>query len=389
MIRVILLLIFLVAGLIAGPHFVGEKGYVLIALKNTTIEMSVISLGIMVFVSVIGFLILEWTLKRIVGAVTGSHNWLGGWGERRRQRLYITGMQALAEGDLSTAQKLLTKTIKADFDGVNLLALADVEAKQGHAERALQYWEQASAIKGCELAAKLNMARFEINQKNGEQALTVINSLSIQQKQKPNVIVVWAGALAAAGEWHTLRERLENGWKKSLGTHYEYWAELASREDFAAIANKEGANELIQEWQKLPRGVKKDIPHQKAYIEQLIDQGMHQEAEKVLVTAQKSGPQTALLPLFKSLQLPKPTDSIKLLEKWIKKDNQNAVLYSTLAHVAYHAGNQILAEKALNQALEIANHPEDILLLAEIKSQQANSEEALALYKKGISTSSL
>jgi len=207
MIRVILLLIFLVAGLIAGPHFVGEKGYVLIALKNTTIEMSVISLGIMVFVSVIGFLILEWTLKRIVGAVTGSHNWLGGWGERRRQRLYITGMQALAEGDLITAQKLLTKTIKADFDGVNLLALADVEAKQGHAEKALQYWEQASAIKGCELAAKLNMARFEINQKNGEKALTVINSLSIQQKQKPNVIVVWAGALAAAGEWHTLRER--------------------------------------------------------------------------------------------------------------------------------------------------------------------------------------
>jgi len=50
MIRVILLLIFLVVGLIVGPNLVGEKGYVLIALKNTTIEMSVISLGIMVFV---------------------------------------------------------------------------------------------------------------------------------------------------------------------------------------------------------------------------------------------------------------------------------------------------------------------------------------------------
>ena len=387
MIRIILLLLFLVVGLIAGPNLVGEKGYVLIALKNTTIEMSVISLGIMVFVAVIGFLVLEWAVKRTVGAITGSRHWLGGWGERRRQRFFTSGMQALAEGDLGVAQKFLGKTAKADFDGINLLALADVEAKQGHAAKALQYWEQASAIKGSELAAKLNMARFEIGQNNGEQALVIIDSLSIQQKQKPNVIEIWAGALAAAGEWHTLRERLESGWKKPLGERYNHWAELASQADFAAIANKDGANELMQEWQKLPRGYKKDIPHQKAYIEQLIDQGMHQEAEKALVSAQKSGPQTALLPLFKSLQLPKPTAAIKLLEKWIKKDNQNAVLYSTLAHVAFHSGDEILAEKALNQALEIANHQEDILLLAEIKAQQANSDEALALYKQGLSAS--
>ena len=385
MIRVLLLLVFLVAGLMIGPNLVGEKGYVLIALKHTTIEMSVISLGIMVFIAVIGFLVLEWAVKRIIGAISGSHHWLGSWGERRRQRFYTSGMQALAEGDLNQAQKWLSKTTKADFDGINLLALADVEAKQGHQVKAMQYWEQAAAIKGSELAAKLNMARFEISQNNGKQALSIIDSLSIQQKQKPNVIETWASALAAAGEWHALRERLESGWKKPLGQRYPYWAELASRADFAEIANRDGANELMQEWQKLPRGYKKEIPHQKAYIEQLIAQGMHQEAEKALVTAQKSGPEITLLPLFKLLQLPKPTAAIKLLEKWIKKDNQNAVLYSTLAHVAFHSGNAILAEKALNQALELDNHQEDILLLAEIKAQQANSDEALALYKQGLS----
>jgi HemY protein len=385
MIRIILLLIFLVVGLIAGPNLVGEKGYVLIALKNTTIEMSVISLGIMVFIAVIGFLVLEWAIKRIVGAITGSRHWLGGWGERRRQRYFTTGMQALAEGDLTVAQKFLGKTANANFDGLNLLALADVEAKQGNTVKALGYWQQASLIKGSELAAKLNMARFEIGQNNGVEALAIIESLSLQQKQKPNVIEIWAGALAAAGEWHTLRERLERGWKKPLRERYAHWAELASQADFAAIANTSGANELMQEWQKLPRGYKKDIAHQKAYIEQLIEQGMHQEAEKALVTAQKSGPHDTLLPLFKSLQLPKPIASIKLIEKWIKKDTQNAVLYSTLAHVAFHSGDEVLAEKALHQALELDKRQQDILLLAEIKAQQANSDEALALYKQGLS----
>jgi HemY protein len=263
--------------------------------------------------------------------------------------------------------------------------LADVEAKQGNTVKALGYWQQASLIKGSELAAKLNMARFEIGQNNGIEALAILESLSQQQKLKPNVIEIWAGALAAAGEWHTLRERLASGWKKPLGDRYGHWSELASQADFAAIANTSGANELIQEWQKLPRDYKKDIAHQKAYIEQLIDQGMHQEAEKALVTAQKSGPHDTLLPLFKSLQLPKPIASIKLIEKWIKKDTQNAVLYSTLAHVAFHSGDEILAEKALQQALELDRRQEDILLLAEIKAQQANSDEALALYKQGLS----
>ena len=387
MIRIILLLIFLIVGLIVGPNLVGEKGYVLIALKNTTIEMSVISLGIMVFVAVIGFLVLEWGIKRIVGAITGSRHWLGGWGQRRRQRFFTTGMQALAEGDLSVAQKFLGKTANTDFEGLNLLALADVAAKQGNTVKALSFWQQAAAIKGSELAAKLNMARFEISQNNGAEALAIIDSLSLQQKQKAHVIEIWAGALAAAGEWHTLRECLESGWKKPLGERYSYWAELASQADFAAIASKDGANELIQEWQKLPRGYKKEFSHQKAYIEQLITQGMHQEAEKTLVAAQKSGPHETLLPMFKSLQLPKPVATIKLIEKWIKKDNQNAELYSTLAHVAFHSGDVVLAEKALNQAIELGHKQDDLLLLAEIKTQQANPDEALALYKQGLSAS--
>lgn len=387
MIRIILLLIFLIVGLIVGPNLVGEKGYVLIALKNTTIEMSVISLGIMVFVAVIGFLVLEWGIKRIVGAITGSRHWLGGWGQRRRQRFFTTGMQALAEGDLSVAQKFLGKTANTDFEGLNLLALADVAAKQGNTVKALSFWQQAAAIKGSELAAKLNMARFEISQNNGAEAIAIIDSLSLQQQQKAHVIEIWAGALAAAGEWHTLRECLESGWKKPLGERYSYWAELASQADFAAIASKDGANELIQEWQKLPRGYKKEFSHQKAYIEQLITQGMHQEAEKALVAAQKSGPHETLLPMFKSLQLPKPVATIKLIEKWIKKDNQNAELYSTLAHVAFHSGDVVLAEKALNQAIELGHKQDDLLLLAEIKTQQANPDEALALYKQGLSAS--
>lgn len=383
MIRVILLLAFLIIGLIAGPNLVGEKGYVLIALKNTTIEMSVISLGIMLFFAVVGFLIIEWAIKRTLAVVTGSKHWLGSWGERRRQKQFNIGMHALAEGDLLVARKALTKVSSADFEGLNLLAAADVEAKLGNETQALGYWQQASEIPGSSLAAKLSMARHEISQGRGAEALSIIDTLSAKQKQKPNVIEVWAGALAASEQWHELHTKLDS-WKKALGDRYEYWLSLAAQADFAEIAQKDGANELMSEWQKLSRGQKKNIAEQKAFIEQLLAQNMHEEAQNQLIAAQKSGPHTELLPLFKQLVLDKPLPSIKVLEKWLKKDRENVLLYSTLAHVAFHSGDVILAEKAVKSALEYGKQQDDILLLAEIKAGQENPEEALALYKQGL-----
>ena len=386
MIRVILLFVILVVGLITGPNLVGEKGYVLIALKNTTIEMSVISLGVMVFFAVIGFLVIEWLIKRIVGMLTGSRNWLGSWGSRRRQSFFNKGMQALAEGDFVPARKALLKIRNAEFNGLNLLALADVEAKLGNTQAALGYWDEAALNENSALAAQLTKARFLISQNDSKAALAIIENLTIAQKTKANVIEVWAEGLAAADKWHELRERL-TGWKKALGGRYQHWQDLAAEGDFALIASNEGGNELIQEWQKLPRAQRKSHVQQKAYIEQLIAQDMHSEAEKALVEAQKSGPHTQLLPLFKKLHLAEPKASTKLLQKWLKRDSDNVLLHSTLAHLAYHAGNDELAQSEAEAAIAIEERQEDVILLAEIKARQAHPDEALALYQQGYKAS--
>lgn len=386
MIRVILLLVILVVGLIAGPNLVGEKGYVLIALKNTTIEMSVISLGVMVFFSVIGFLFIEWFIKRTVGVLTGSRDWLGSWGSRRRQKHFNKGMQAIAEGDFVVARKALLKIRNAEFNGLNLLALADAEAKLGNTQAALGYWDEAALNEGSALAANLTKARYKISQGEGNEALEIIESLSNAQKAKANVIEVWAEALAAADEWHTLRERL-GGWKKALGPRYQHWMDLAAEGDFALIANNEGGVELIQEWQKLPRSQRKSPTQQKAFIEQLIAQGMHTEAEKALVDSQKAGPQSELVALFKQLQLTEPKASIKLLDKWLKRDGDNVELHSTLAHLLHNAGDDERAQQVAEKAIALANRPEDLLLLADIKARQEDPNEALALYQQGYKAS--
>jgi len=91
-----------------------------------------------------------------------------------------------------------------------------------------------------------------------------------------------------------------------------------------------------------------------------------------------------LLPLYKELRLSHPTRALKQLEQWLKVDDMNVELLSTLGTLAYHANDLSLAEKALSKAIKLGNRQQDILLLAKIKESQQDDQQALALYKQSL-----
>ena len=158
----------------------------------------------------------------------------------------------------------------------------------------------------------------------------------------------------------------------------------ASKGSFAEIASKDGAAELKQNWLAQPRATRKDPAQQAAYVQQLLDQGMFADAEKILIESQKSGPNALLVPLFKQIKLPNPAASISKLENWLKHDELNVDLLSALANVANHAGDKVLAEKALAKAIKLDNRQEDLLLMASIKESQHDDSHALQLYKQSL-----
>ena len=158
----------------------------------------------------------------------------------------------------------------------------------------------------------------------------------------------------------------------------------ASSSFFAEIASKEGAGQLKQNWKSLPRNTRQDPAQQAAYIQQLIDQGMHGDAELALVEYQKSAPHPLLIPMFKLLKLPNPTPAIKTLENWLKQDGLNVELLSALGHIAFNANDKLLAEKALAKAIKLGNRQEDLVLMANIKESQDFPQQALQLYKQSM-----
>jgi HemY protein len=373
------LLVLLITLVIAAMTF-DDNGYVFVEFSGWIIEMNLWSLCLSFIGIFVGLLLLNLLIKFILTATSGSKNWLGNWGRRKKQQAFTNGLIALAESDYLKAREHLSKVESEDFDGINLLASAEVEVQLGEAQQAKHFWNKASKHKKSALAANICLIRADLHEHQPEKALELIKALTEKQQSQVLIIKLWAQALAEAGKWQILQAKLK-GWKKAIGTDYDLLMLGASRGYFAEIASKEGAAQLKQTWQALPRNTRKDPAQQAAYIQQLIEQGMFADAELALVEYQPSGPVPLLLPLFKQIKLPNPTNAIKRLESWLKKDDLNVELLSALGHIAFNAQDKQLAEKALAKAIKLENRQEDLLLMAIIKESKNEQNQALELYK--------
>jgi HemY protein len=385
LIRIFLVLVILLIGVVIAAMIFDDSGYVMVEFNGWVVEMNVWSLSLSLISIFVGLMLINLLVKTSLAAASGSKSWLGNWGNRKKQKAFTAGLIALAETNYLIARENFNQIENDDFDGINLLAAAEAEKQLGQPEQAKRYWRLAATYEKSTLAATLCLIRDALQHHLPDEAMTLIRGLNQKQQAQTPVLKLWAQALGQAGKWQELKDNLK-GWKKALGNDYELFMYQASKGHFAEIASKEGAGQLKENWQSLPRSTRKDPAQQAAYIQQLIDQGMNTDAELALVEYQSSAPHPLLIPLFKLIKLPNPAASIKKLEAWLKQDSLNVELLSALGHIAFNANDKQLAEKALAKAIKLGNRREDLVLMASIKESQDDQKQALQLYKQSMGT---
>jgi HemY protein len=385
LIRIFLVLVILLIGVVVAAMFFDDSGYVMVEFNGWVVEMNAWSLSLSLIAIFVGLMLINLLVKTSLAAASGSKSWLGNWGNRKKQKAFTSGLIALAETNYLIARENFNKIENDDFDGINLLAAAEAEKQLGQPEQAKSYWRLAATYEKSTLAATLCLIRDALQHHLPDEAMTLIQGLNQKQQAQKPVLKLWAQALGQAGKWQELKDNLK-GWKKALGNDYELFMHQASKGHFAEIASKEGAGQLKENWQSLPRSTRKDPAQQSAYIQQLIEQGMNTDAELALVEYQNSAPHPLLIPLFKLIKLPNPAASIKKLEAWLKQDSLNVELLSALGHIAFNANDKQLAEKALAKAIKLGNRREDLVLMASIKESQDDQKQALQLYKQSMGT---
>jgi len=385
LIRIFLVLVILLISVAIAAMIFDDSGYVMVEFNGWVVQMNVWSLSLSLVAIFVGLMLINLIVKTSLAAASGSKNWLGNWGSRKKQKAFTAGLIALAETNYLIAREHFNKIENEDFDGINLLAAAEAEIQLGQPQQAKSYWLMATTYEKSALAANLCLIRDALQYHQPDEAITLIQNLSEKQQAQTPVLKLWAQALGQAGKWQELKDKLK-GWKKALGNDYQPLMQQASKGNFAEIASKEGASQLKQNWESLPRATRKDPAQQAAYIQQLIDQGMHADAERALVEYQKSVPHPLLMPLFKLIKLPNPAAAIKKLEGWLKQDDLNVELLSALGHIAHNSNDKVLAEKVLTKAIKLGNRQEDLILMAKIKESQDDQKQALQLYKQSMGT---
>lgn len=383
--RVILLslvLVTILSGLLLGPAFVEYQGYVLIVLESGTLQLSIFGLLFsIVVVAILGWAL--WSLARwMYRILSGSQQWFGALGQRKQRNAFYEGLIALAEGNLDNAQVQLAKVKDArDFRGVGLLAEAEAKSQLGQHDAASSLWEQALLIPACRTAATIALVKQDVRQGNPHHGLERLKKLDVEPKSNNALAKTWLLVLARNGRWKEVKDLLPS-LKKVLGEELEYWKSYAANGEYEDIASREGALPLKQRWESKPRASKKDPAQISAYVKQLIAQGLHSDAETILVNSAGREPHPLLLPYFRQLKLTNPAKAIKQLEAWIKSDENDRASVSTLAELAFHSGDLLLAEKAVNKAITLGSDPDDLAMMARIQEAKQDHKQALMFYKQ-------
>ncbi len=373
------LIIFLaaVAVMMFAPDWMGHRGYILIAMGDLRLEMTVIGAAIMLFAAVFLLLAITRLLRAIMGLFTGRL-------QKQQAQAFFSGVYALAEGRLEQAQALLAKAKDARFGGLPSLLGAEVAKQRGDKALRQTLLQKAAVIKDANISAIHQQLTDATREGDSARANALLQNLSPETAKHPTALKLQLQLLAASGRWSEMQSLLLRH-KKRLGDHYEALAQQAAVGLMSEVASKEGAHALKQYWQELPRKLQQQLPYRIAYLQQLLAQGMHQDAEHCLISWQIKGPEPALYPWFAKLSLSRPHASMQLLESWIKRQPNEVEFYSLLGQLAAQAGDHPLATNALRKALSIVPRKQDLLLLAQLQEQQRDLPGALASLRQASS----
>lgn len=371
------------AALLLGHSMVDQKGYVLISFGETIIEMSVISALIIAIVLLVGLRIAEWGIKTLLRFVLGSKKWFGVLSKRRQKRAMFEAINYLATGQLLLAKKSIEKTFGGEFAGSNYILAADIDKQLNNGNNLVRLLETAKTYKESEVAANIQLVNWHLSSKQFQQSLDLLNELPSNLPKTKQLGTLWLSTFAGLGEWNRFKETLTH-FKKPLGEDYIIWAQQATQGEFAEIASKQGAIALTERWNNLSRTAKKDIANQLVYIRLLIEQGMSQKAEEVILEYCAKKPKQEYFSVMKSLNHHAANKTISLVESWIKQDPTNAELYSVLGHVAANTDDKRLAEKAICKALEIRKEQSDARLYASLLEEKKDFEKAALVYKSAV-----
>ncbi|RQM66268.1 heme biosynthesis HemY N-terminal domain-containing protein [Aeromonas enteropelogenes] len=353
MIRIIILVAVMVAGLMFGPEASGNKGYVLIALGNYTIESSVTSAVILAILFYGALLLVEWILGRVFGLRRKTLGWYGSRRRRKANQQTVAATLAMAEGQYSQAEKLLIKgASNSDTPLLNYLSAAKAAQARGDDARRDQYLQKAQEENPkAELALTLTQTQLQIEQGQYDTALATLESVYALNPRHPMVLDQLRQVHQARQDWSALCDLIPVLHKVGKLTPKQEEDLLQQAWSGRLQQAAESLDTLKATWQELPRKLRLEPELLVRYGDMLGQLGADGEAATLWQEALRKQAMPQLLARLPKLKL----DNYQPLLAQLQKMQGQPEVDTALAQLYLLSGQLDEAQKLLEQ--EVARAP--------------------------------
>jgi len=385
MIRLFLLLVIIGAAMVCGPLLAGNKGYVLIAIGDYTIEMTVISAGILALLLYGVLWCTERLLLRLFHIKGSTRRWFSERRRRKARERTLAGTLALAEGQFQQAETLMRKSAPdSDQALLNYLSAAEAAQAQGQTERRDAYLQQAAEQHPrASLAVSLIRARLLLRQKQYSEAETLLQSLDQAHPQHAVIQQLLKECYLALGHWSQLLALLPQlSKRKQLSAdelqqlQQQIYPPLFTER--AASAGRDGVMAL---WQELPRALRQDATTQAAAAMALIGLGDEVQAQEILLEGVRRSLSPSLLAVVPQLQQPAPK-LLAQLQKSEQSAEPSADLLQAIGILLLRQREMEQAQAYLERAVALQPQATAYRALAELMEQQRLFEKANFYYRQ-------
>ena len=388
MLKVFILFVLLIAGIVVGPMIAGHQGYVLIQTDNWNIETSVTGLVIILIISLLVILGVEWLLRRLFRTGARTRGWFTGRKRRRAQRHTQTALMKLAEGDHRQVEKLLSKDADhADVPVANYLLAAEAAQQRGDEIRANQHLERAAELSDNDvIPVEITRARILLARNEDHAARHAIDRLLEVAPRHPEVLRLAEQAYVRTGAWSSLIDILPAMEKSQVGDE-QHRADL-QQQAWLGLMNQamadQGSDGLKRWWSNLSRKTRQQTALQVAMADHLIECDDHQTAQDIVLDGLKRHYDDRLVLLMPRIKSSNPEALEKALRQQIKQHGATPLLHSTLGQLLMRHGEWQQAVDAFQQALAQRPDAFDYAWLADAYDRMHRPEEAAKMRREGL-----
>ena len=366
--KAILIVVIALAVLALAPLAIGEKGYVLIAFNDYTIEGTITAFVILTLLASAAVYI-TFRLIRYVLSLYGITRFKWAFkAEQKRLATLQSSVWQFINHDYTGVQKSLEKaSVPEGWENIAAALSARSALETNNKESARLYLTKVTP------QDTSNIAQMLVASEQAELAKETMDDITKNKKASAQELANFAEYLVAQQDWQQLAAQLTR-FEKKHALNDAQWDTVFERY-FSALDKAALQNAFAN----LPKKLKEKA--ERYYLINLISFEPEQ-AEKYLVKMLKADRYREVWDVLKNSNQGKLPELHKFVQSKLKKLPDDATLLFTLAYVAKIQGDYELACKVFNKTLSQDNAQQHWRIAAEcfVKAQQ--NDKALMLYQR-------